>query len=328
MDRSPVVTGFYSGADMTSGEGHLMSWAPLVGLGINTGKIAALGQPARVVVDTLSADELISMEDRDIVRDFAGEVRMVEHKHAVIGVLVARDGDAYTMRDGEIYPLLRARDLAVTALRLAGFKRFIDPEMLGWYLYQAKDRLRRPTVYRQSVLIDFRNQPEEILTAVGLPRVSALLDLLSSYETQALDRSVEHVLRLYRRGFDRRFLPLAGRAGLLLSCLEAMLGRFRKREDPVQLETLVGLYAQEQAQAAADWFRVEGRKFRNAVAHGYWEPAPGAEQEPLEHLLDLLTALVPPFVRAWMEQPDHGRRTPESVFTAAARVELDRRKHN
>jgi hypothetical protein len=326
MRRSPVVDSQTLGVDMTSREGHLMSWSPLVGLGINTGKMVSLGQPARAVVDTLSGDELLSMEDRDIVRDFAGEVRMVEHKHAVIGVLVSRNGDAYTLPDGEVYPLLRTGDLAVTALRMAGFKRFFDPELLGWYLYQAKERLRRPTIYRQSVLIDFRVEPQEILTDADVPRVSAFLDLLFAYESQALDGSVEHVLRLYRRGFDRRFLPLAGRAGLMLSCLEAMLGRFRKREDPVQLEALVGVFAQVQAPAAAEWFRLEGRKFRNSVAHGFWEPLPGVEQVPLEHLLDLLTALVPPFVRSWLEQPEHGRRTPESIFTAAARAELDRRK--
>jgi hypothetical protein len=80
-----------------------------------------------------------------------------------------------------------------------------------------------------------------------------------------------------------------------------MLGRFRQRDDPVQLEDLVSAVAGDDPAAA--WFAGHGRSFRNAVAHGRWDHDP----EPLARLQTLLRPVVRAFLRAWLED-DRERR--------------------
>jgi hypothetical protein len=115
---------------------------------------------------------------------------------------------------------------------------------------------------------------------------------------------------LFRHGFSRRFLPDIGRASLLLSAVEGMLGRFRK---PQELEKLVAAVVRERFPEAAKWFEDRGRPFRNSIAHGEW---PGEEQNPrpMEHLIEVLQGLIPEFVQAWLKRTDRASCSPLRAF--------------
>jgi hypothetical protein len=99
--------------------------------------------------------------------------------------------------------------------------------------------------------------------------------------------------------------------------VEAMLGRFRPPDDPVQLEALVLAVAGD-ADPTATWFAQNARAFRNAVAHGYWDRDP----EPLAVMQTLLRPLVRAFLLAWLAE-DNRERRPERAFidSVAAAVE-------
>jgi hypothetical protein len=116
-----------------------------------------------------------------------------------------------------------------------------------------------------------RNEAKQRFEKDDTERVASLLASLYDYESVARHHQIDHVLTLFRRGFDRRFLPPVARAGLLIAALEGMLGRFRPRKDRVQLEDLVVALVGEDV-LPAKWFAEHGRRFRKSVAHGHWRP--------------------------------------------------------
>jgi hypothetical protein len=317
----PSVVGDVTGG-MTAPQGVVVSWSPFVGLGVEgdlaaigptgsalvglgvEGELAAVG-PTAFVLSPLSGAEVLSMEDRDIRGDFVIQLHIVEDVGSCLYVREYGHDTVAAVGDDLLHArLMRRRDLACLSLRLAGFARFVDPELLGSYVYYGSLRARRPTVLRQTVLSMMRTKPGEVVRPADFDRVCDAWDRLAAYDAIARHPEVDHVLILVRRGHDARFLSPQARAGLLLAALEAMLGRFRRRDDPIQLEDLVAAVAGPDSPAAT-WFRTDGRAFRNAIAHGRWS----REEEPLDaqarQIDQLLRAVDPTFVDPWLQPLEH-----------------------
>lgn len=300
---------------MEAPEGVVMNWVPLIGLaGADTFK---LGDEPAVVFMPMTGPELLSLEERDIRRDFAAQLYAQHHPIACLSAgEKAADSDAAQA----LMPALeRRRDLAVVALRLAGFGEFHDPELLGTYIFHGHIRYRRPTILRQSLLQDVRIEATQRISAADGPRIEPLWRLLTHYDSSGRHEDIDRVLCLLRRVFDKRFLPTRARAALMMATLEAILGRFRGWKDPVQLECFVTHIMGADAPASV-WFVQNGRDFRNAVAHGSWEPDPA--EPALGHLLDVLCAVVPPFINAWLQRPDQTEKRPAVIFTEGLTAQL------
>jgi hypothetical protein len=207
-------------------------------------------------------------------------------------------------------PFLRRRDLTTVALRLAGFSEFYDPELLGVFVYQDSIRTRFPSVFRQTIESKMLLPAKEKFNEEDIIVASPLLELLMDYNRAAWHPQVDQVLRLFRRGFDQSFLPEIVRASLLLSALEGMLGRFRKLGE---LENLVSAVVHDSYAEDVEWFKQNGRKFRNSIAHGEW-PITEQNPQPLGHLINILRGLIPEFVRTWLYKADHNRFSPVREF--------------
>jgi len=130
------------------------------------------------------------------------------------------------------------------------------------------------------------------------------------YESGARAQSIEHVLGLFRRSFDRDFLDFEQRAVILVSLFEALLGRFRPRDERVQLEDLAEALLGPGEDVA--WFRAEGRKFRNRVAHG--EVNSKDPIDPLERMSRLASRIVLWFITTWNQAVEEERRKRPSVL--------------
>lgn len=303
---SPVVATSSSAVDMGCKSGTV-SWSPLIGLEATVEGALARGDDG-VAIMSLSGEEMVSLEERDTARDFIAELR-VTAKPAAVVMTGARGQELETTMEG-LAPLLRRRDLATLALRLAGFSEFCDPELLGVFVYQGSTRTRFPSVLRQTIEQKMRQPAKEKFAESDLEVVGRLLHLLTEYDKAARHPQIDQVLRLFRHGFDREFLPEIARASLLLSALEGMLGRFRK---PQELEQLVARVVRGSFPEAAKWFEERGRRFRNSIAHGLW-PAAEQDPQPMERLIEVLRGLIPEFVRAWLKRPQRGSCSPLRAF--------------
>jgi hypothetical protein len=300
--REPKTAAGFSvggGDSMEAREGMLMSWSPLVGLTCDAG--FDLGAGTGVGLVAASPATVLTMEDKDVRREL-GNLLMIETPTACLGV--ARTAGA------DVAAMLRARDLAVVALRLAGFGAFTDPELLGSYVYEGSIRTIDTTVFAAMILRGMGADPAESFGAGDAERLAPDWALVVDYETRARNGEVDHVLALYRRAQDSDFLPATARATLLVAIVEAMLGRFRPPGEQVQLEDLVRAVAGEDAATAAEWFAEHGRDFRNAVAHGHWDRGP----EPLVRMQELLRPLIRSYLRTWLDVGDPARR-PGRAFT-------------
>ena len=155
------------------------------------------------------------------------------------------------------------------------------------------------------------NQHESI-SPEGVAKAAKFWKILQSYDTSARHEDIEHVLTLFRRGFDIRFLPIETSTILHISSLEAMLGRFRKFDDPIQLEDLVHELVKEN-KLSAQWFSQHGRKFRNELAHGNWQ----ASEEGLHernHLIAIIQEIIPQFISFWISQAQQSDKRPGAMF--------------
>ena len=307
------------GVSLSSPEGELLSWAPLVGLGYEGDQVAEAGLATALV--TLNAREVVSMEEKDIRRDFISSLELTED--SIAGLAAAAPSPGSGMLDAEVVAgLVRRRDLAVTGLRLLGYDGFDDPELLGWYVYDGSMRHRRETVVRQSVIMGLGRSPEQSVGAVEVGALMAAWTRLGEYDSVARDRGVDATLDLFRWAHDARFTGLETRAAILLCVIEATLGRFRGKDDEVSLEALVGALDGVDPAAAA-WFSAEGRSFRNSVAHGYWRPRlerAGAlerpvEPEPLAFLRAIGRAALSELLRTWTAAapPTRAARRPRDL---------------
>ncbi len=248
------------GGVMHANDGEYISWSPLIGLG----STSPVGSRRTVFfVDSLDSMELMEIEERDIRRDFLAKLAApgsLASPHAVLGL----PGTG----SHELGELEHRRTDAVAALRLAGFWRFVDPSLLGWYIYEGSTRIRIPTVLRQSVLGGLAHEPTEFIGEADQGRVEEMASLLQTYREEYRDPGVDDVLGELLRAHPNPYLPGEASAALLLGIVEDVLGRFRPKSDPVQLEDLAAAVSSDEAAA---WFQANGRSFRNAVAHGRWK---------------------------------------------------------
>jgi len=308
---------FSSSGSMASPEGTIVSWSPLIGLGHD--REAAVHPTLGVALTQVSADAVVGMEEKDIRRDFISKVRM-GGSLAALAVLAPHEG--VQVDEADVQPLTRRRDLAVAGLRLAGFDAFIDPDLLGWYVYAGTMRYRRETVLRQSTIMHIESAAPVPIGQDRQDAVWRLWTLLAAYEDRARDPEIDRVLDLYRRIHDRRFLPAVTRGVLAAVCVEAMLGRFRPTTATLRLERLVPALDGVPA-AAARWFEHEARDFRNTLAHGQWAPAPietaalwTTDHEPVAHLVAIAGAAVRTLLRVWVDvdPPVRARYGPARVL--------------
>jgi len=299
------------GVSMDAPKDTIISWAPLVGLG-GAQTFALDGKNAPVVMP-LTGPELLSMEDKDIRRDFAAQLLAQSHPIAVLSTIFFKleQNDVTRAQNdvtGAIDQLLRARDLGVLSLRLAGFGGFHDPELIGQYIYDERIRLRHPTILRQTLLQQMRTEPEEQILPQDISRIIPFWRLLSNYDATCRDPDIDCVLLMFRRSFNRRFLSGTGRSILLFSALEAMLGRFRRKRDPVQLEDLV-LKLTGPNSPEGKWFAKSGRRFRNTVLHEGFSAGPATERA-VDHVGNVLRAVIPVYLRTWMDLTDRTGKNP------------------
>ena len=215
-------------------------------------------------------------------------------------------------REDLLRQLLRKRDLAVMALRLSRFNAFHDPELLGLYIYEGRLRYRHPTVFRQTLLTMLRVEPDDIIRNEDMNQILSTWQMLVAYDATARHPEIDNVLTMFRRIFDSRFIPIEARMGLMLSNTEAMLGRFRRKDDPIQLEQLVANLIGEKSEAAI-WFNEHGRQFRHSVAHGHWD----LNREgliPRDHLVEILQAIIPAFISSWVDLDNRAGQRPSNVL--------------
>ncbi len=250
--------------ELASHEDGWLMWAPLPGL-LNHQPLA-LDDELRRLLLSLSGNELLKLEERDIRRDFASVLRMQEDEIAALYLTLP--GDIEDPVDA-MARLQQERDLAVAALRLAGFHDFCDPALAGPVAMHKTIRFRQPSVLRQSVWqIVARKQDEaQALQPTHAEPLAAAWRTVDNYRNAGGHPDLDRALSLYRRGFDRRFNTAHACAGLHYATIESLLGRFRAPGDALPLEALVTRLLGEQQPIAA-WFARDGRELRNAVAHG------------------------------------------------------------
>ena len=304
------------GGVMHAEEGVVASWSPLLGLacqetlGVREGGFAIV---------PLNAVELVEMEERDIARDFIADLRAYDalkirsiEQIACIGLV---DKGRYELPD-----LKRRRSIAVSVLRLAGFSEFIDPELLGWYIFEGTRRYRTPTVFRQSIVKTMSRPPNQRIAKTDLDRIEELAALLTTYSGDHSNEQVDESIGEFLRAHPNRFLPRQASAGLLLGVLEEVLGRFRPLRDAIQLEDLVSAAI---GSTEAKWFRKRGRTFRNEVAHGRFSAH--YTDDDLTALLATVRQIIEAYIRFWVELDDPSA-SPSKSFLAHLEAQIEPRR--
>jgi hypothetical protein len=305
------ATLFSSESAMYAEDGVLLSWSPLVGLGIENPFVFGIEDSPIIV--PVSGSEIVSLEEKDIGRDFIAQLH-ISGKPIACLALEAKTDDLVD-REDLLQQLLRKRDLAVIALRLSGFNAFHDPELLGLYIYEGRLRYRHPTVFRQTLLSMLRVEPKDIIQNESINQILSTWQMLISYDATARHPQIDNVLTTFRRVFDSRFIPIETRIGLMLSNIEAMLGRFRPKDDPIQLEHLVANLIGTRSEAVI-WFNENGRQFRNSVVHGHWD-LNREGRLPQAYLIEILQAIVPAFVSSWVNYDNRTGKKPSNVLIEA-----------
>jgi len=108
-----------------------------------------------------------------------------------------------------------------------------------------------------------------------------------------------------------------------LSLLEALMGRFRPRNEPVQVEDLVeallGLTPDVR------WFRKAGKIFRNQVAHSRLDTS--RVNKALDALSRLVCGLVLALLETWnaVDERDRTRRPSDLLVSHASRLHEKKR---
>ena len=297
---------------MAPGEKGVCCWSPLLGLATDgLGEGIAVGKRPTPALMPLSPAELMDLEERDIRRDFFAQFVTEGQSMAVL----------YTRPYEEepdpvaVTPWLeRMRDLGVVTLRLAGYDKFHDPELFGSAVFQGARRLRHPTALRQTIAEELRHEAEQRVTAADAPRLAQLWEDVRRYQEAEPSYTIEYVLTVFRRSFDREFLEPEQRALLLIGLLDRMLGRFRAQDEPVQLEDLVA--ALVGPSESTTWFREQGRAFRNRVAHGEFSNEDAGE--PIEQMSRVVTRLVLALIQTWNAADEKGRRDPTKALITRA----------
>jgi hypothetical protein len=285
---------FMNDQGMHGPHGKILMWVPLIGLA-NDDTFVIDGERT-VLFTPMTVTELISLDERDIRRDFVAQLHDRDLAPIACFALLEPDDEPFDIR---MSVLKRRRDLVTVALRICGFHSFHDPEFFGTAVFRKHVRFRRPTVFRQTLMQMFARKTEQRIDEPDSLRVSVPWSLLRKYELSRGHDEIDNVLRVFRRVFDHTFLPIQTRGALMFAALEAMLGRFRGRREPIQLEDYVASVL-DVGDPASAWFAAAGRTFRNTVAHGSWEGR--ADDPALAHLTTILCATLPVFVWAWLER--------------------------
>ena len=274
-----------------------------------------LGEPPVPILMPLSPKELWDLEERDVRRDFLAEFMVHGHPMAVL-MTVPEHGEPATAKQTTPW-MERMRDLGVVMLRLAGYDEFHDPELFGSVVFEGARRLRRPTVVRQTVAEEIRHEATQRIGPVDSVRLTPLWREIWRYQSAGPTPAIEHVLSLFRRSFDRDFLDPVQRALILVSLLEGMLGRFRGPKEAFQLEDFVTSLVGQTAET--DWFRADGRAFRNRVAHSRGAFSADDAGEPTKHLSLIVSHLVRELICTWNEagEGERGRRPAELLIVRA-----------
>lgn len=313
--RARVGVSAVVGTHLASRDGHWALWAPLAGL--HCTEPLSLDGTADQLLLPLTGAEVLSLEERDVARDFPAQLMGVGEHLAALCLQLA-ETEAPTP-DTAFEQLSDRRDLAVTALRLAGFHDFVDPELAGPVLMRGPVRLRRPSVLRAAVWQRFVDESRAVpigRTADAARLGTHMQRLLALARRPHADLS--RAASLYRKGFDRRFTDATTAAMLHFAALECLLGRFGRPGQPDGLEALVVALLGPHSPAAL-WFAAHGRRTRNALAHGRADDAwpcelPGA-------LAAVLGAALPRAVDLWLDDTASslrpGPRLVRSLLAAA-----------
>ncbi|MGH9177917.1 MAG: tetratricopeptide repeat protein [Acidimicrobiales bacterium] len=295
-------------------EDEMVVVAPMPGLTAEEvpAELAGAGFPLTL----LEPAQVLALEDRDTSRDFVAQLLVTTPAVASVALAAEHAGGPSPGNASivEVRERLRPwQDAAVSTLRLAGLDRFQDPELLGDFaLVHGSFRYRRPTVYRQTVLLRARGEPQS-LTPAHVADLARLWPLVLAATAGRPSPVVDHVLALFRRAHDAVTLSPAVRLQFLFAALEAMLGRSPRPPAPHPVAVLAGV-APVADPVPFDWYAEHGRGVRNAVAHGYWEAQDdgptGAMAVPL--LTALVAQVIPPFLMAWARFGDD--RGPRAAF--------------
>jgi hypothetical protein len=309
IQRARVSIVGLAATNLSSPEGSWLLWAPIAGLHCKE-PMTLDGSDARLLLP-LTGAEVLELEERDIRRDFASRLnRLGEH----LAALCLRLDRTQAGDDNEALQLLeKERDLAVAALRLAGYHAFCDPAHAGPVIMSGLVRLRRPAVLRQSVWQMMINESAAVQVQHDKdePRVVPQLKRLIAYAEAGLQSDHERTLSLYLRGFDRRFMPEHTQP----PCISLPLAVARSFSAPA----IVG-----------DWVLVAallmGRQARTVVCrtwpqcskrHCPWPGNGDLSHRYSDALAAILEAAVPRAIDLWLSQPGStdrpGRARPRAI---------------
>jgi hypothetical protein len=277
-------------------------WAPLAGLHVH--QPMSLDDSGARLIMALSGAELLSLEERDIRRDFPAQASTIE-EHIAALYLVAGSDQAVEPEQA-LALLQRERDLAVAALRMTGFHAFCDPALAGPVLMRGAVRFRRPSVLRQSVWQTLLpDDSAKALSSANTARLAKHHEGLSAYGRAGGHPDLERALSLYLRGFDRGFAGPRACAALHFALVECLLGRFRGADEGVPLENLVSRLVGVSTPAAI-WFAAEGRSLRNRLAHSRAGDEP--DDDTLDRLAVIGSTALEGAIDAWLASEDADAR--------------------
>jgi len=303
VDRQPFIQRFTS-AGLQGVDGAYACYSPLTGLGCTA--MQPLSDPPCPGIIPLTGSEVVSLEDKDIARDYLGELHQIPERIAGLTMFMP---DAGVDEQQALRSLRRSRELAVASLRLAGFDQFIDPDLAGLHVMHERRPLREPSVLRQTVLTRLRKDPDAVIEAADRDRTSPMWELVFRYSQSPGHPDIERWLSAFRRVHDSDFLPPLARANLAMALVEGLLGRFRPPDDPMPLEALVAkvttLATDSSAASAAAWFSTQARGWRNALAHGRLQEIDDAA---MDNLLAIARAALPRAIALWLDGGDPKRR--------------------
>jgi hypothetical protein len=303
VPRQPFIQRFTSDG-LQGVDGAYACYSPLTGLGCTA--MQPLSDPPCPGIIPLTGSEVVSLEDKDIARDYLGELHQIPERIAALTMFMP---DAGVDEQLALRRLRRSRELAVASLRLAGFDQFVDPDLAGLHVMHERRPLREPSVLRQTVLTRLRRDPDYVIEAGDRDRTSPMWDLISRYAQSPGHPDIERWLSAFRRVHDSDFLPALARANLAIALVEGLLGRFRPPDDPVPLEALVAKVASmagdSSTASASAWFSAEARAWRNALAHGRLQEIDDAA---IGSLMAIARAALPQAISHWLDGGDPKRR--------------------
>jgi hypothetical protein len=291
-------------------DGEAACWSPLAGLEAREWvPFGRSGHP--ILLAPLNGNEILSLEEKETRADYAAQLRLIDDRVAGFFVPISLNMDRLDPQqiDAAMQLASRVRDFGTIALRMAGFNEFWDPEWHGVALFVGSTRIRRPTVFRQSVLFsihrsivlaDHDGTSLPAITPADEPVLRPIWEMLSPH-LEECPAPIERSLSLFRRSCDPAFLSPALRLRLAFAALESMLGRLAGTTGGASTEDIVVRLMDGREPEAAEWFLRNGRQHRNAVAHNSHLDSDIGNHLPW--LLAILRAVLPAYLTAWAD-PD------------------------